>query len=84
MSNSVFPKVDKCTSVKIWSRETMTDEMMQFGWSAFNQYQRSLVNGEVSESGCVYSNNFYMALTRKTKMGLCSVQVGSDVGGKSG
>lgn len=75
MSNSVYPKVEKCTSVKIWSRETMTDEMMQFGWSAFNQYQSGLVNGEVSEQGCAYSNNWYVASALKRKSGMCSVLV---------
>lgn len=75
MSKSVFPKVEKCNAVKIWSREEMTDEMMLFGWSVFNQYQRDLVNGEVSEQGCAYSNNYYVSCARKRKSGMCSVIV---------
>lgn len=75
MSESIFPKFDKCNSVKVWSRYEITDEMMQFGWSAFNQYQRGLTSGEVSESGCIYSNKFYMASAKKTKSGMCSVCV---------
>ena len=76
MDESIFPKAKKCNAVKIWSKSEMTDEKMLYGWSVFNQYQRDLVNGNVSESGCIYTNKFYMALARKTKTGICSVQVG--------
>lgn len=75
MKESMFPKVEKCTSVKIWSHEEMTDEMMLFGWSVFNQYQRGLVNGDASEQGCAYSNDFYSASALKRKSGMCSVLV---------
>lgn len=77
MSDSIFTKVDKCNAVKIWSKSEMTDEKMLFGWAAFNRYQKDLASGEVSESGCVYSNKFYMAHAKKTKSGMCSVCVGT-------
>jgi hypothetical protein len=72
---SFFPKVKRCQSVKIWSKVEMTNEMMLFGWTVFNQYNRSLERGDVSEGGCMYSNRFYSAFAKKTKGGLCSVCV---------
>ena len=72
---SYFPKVKKCKSVKIWSKVEMTNEMMLFGWTAFNSYQKALEVGNVSESGCMYSNRFHSAFAKKTKGGLCSVCV---------
>lgn len=75
MSDSIFPKVDKCNAVKIWSKQEMTDDMMLFGWSAFNQYQRDITNGKASGSGCIYSNKWFAAWVRKTASGTCSVKV---------
>mgnify|MGYP000613290824 CR=1 FL=1 len=73
---SIFKKEKKCQSVKIWSRTDMDDTMMLFGWTVFNEYNESLVKGEVSaKDGCVYSNDYYAAYAKKTKGGLCSVCV---------
>lgn len=71
-----FKKDKKCKSVKIWSRTDMDDHMMLFGWTAFNEFQRGLVAGEVcGKTGCVYSNDYYVAYAKKTKGGMCSVCV---------
>lgn len=72
---SFYEKEKKCQSVKIWSKVEMTDEMMLFGWTVFNQYNKSLTNGDVSVGGCMYSNKFYSAFAKKTKGGMCSVCV---------
>lgn len=72
---SIFKKASKCNSVKIWSREEIDDDMLLFGWSCFNRYQRDISSGEACESGCIYSNSFFSALARKTKAGMCSVLV---------
>ena len=71
-----FEKQKKCQSVKIWLRTDMDDNMMLFGWTVFNEYNKSLVTGDVSgKDGCVYTNDYYMAYAKKTKGGMCSVCV---------
>lgn len=75
----MFEKQSKCQSVKIWSRHNMNENMMLFGWTVFNEYNRGLESGEVSgKDGCVYSNDYYVAYAKKTKGGMCSVCVYPD------
>ena len=75
MSEPYFKPDEPCQSVTIWSRENMTNEMFLFGWTVFNEFNKSLATGEVCASGCMYSNKFYSAFAKKTKGGLCSVCV---------
>lgn len=71
-----FEKQEPCDSVKIWSRQIMTDDMMLFGWTMFNRFNRELKTGDVcGDTGCLYSNKFYAAYAKKTKSGLASVCV---------
>ena len=73
---SAFKKQKPCQSVKIWSKEDMENEMMLFGWSVFNQFQRDIQSGDAdSSNGCIYSNQFFMASAVKTKGGCASVCV---------
>jgi len=72
---SYFNKEKPCQSVKIWSRQPMTPDMMQFGWSVFNRYNKEIQSGDVSTDGCVYSNKFYAASAKKTKGGCASICV---------
>ncbi len=72
---SMFDKEKPCQSVKIWSRQQMDSGMMQFGWSAYHEFNRDLQTGSVSSSVCVYSNKFYSAWIKKTKGGCGSVIV---------
>lgn len=75
---SAFPKVERCKGVKIWSRGEIDSDMINFGWSAFNAYQRDLEKGAASEGGCLYSNQFYSCFCKKTKSGICSAVVAND------
>lgn len=73
---AIFDKEKPCQSVKIWSRCNMTDNMMLFGWSVFNDFNRDIQSGSVSgKGGCVYSNKFYAAYAVKTKGGCGSICV---------
>lgn len=72
---TIFKKESKCQSVKIWSRKDMTDNMMLFGWSVFNEFNRGIQSGDVSIDGCIYSNDFYAAFAKKTKGGCASICV---------
>jgi len=72
---SIFKKAEKCNSVKIWSKMEMGDDMLLYGWGCFNRYQLEISTGKASESGCVYSNDFFGAYAKKTGSGMCSVLV---------
>lgn len=72
---SIFEKEKPCQSVKIWSKQEMDSDMMLFGWTVFNRYNKELQTGDVSSEGCVYSNDFFHALAKKTKGGLGSIVV---------
>lgn len=73
---AIFNKDKPCQSVKIWSRGNMTDDMMLFGWSVFNKFNRDLQRGSASgRYGCVYSNELYAAYAAKTKGGCGSICV---------
>jgi hypothetical protein len=74
----MFPKQDKCTSMKIRTNSgcTMTEQMFDFGIGCFRQFQRYLVDGGCSgKDGIVYSNKWYYAYCKKTKSGMASILV---------
>jgi len=71
----IFNKEKPCQSVKIWSRQNMTDNMMQFGWKVYSDFNRDIQSGSVSIYGCIYSNEFYAAFTKKTKGGCATICV---------
>jgi len=52
MSTSTFTKDKPCQSLKIWSDQDLTEEMIDFGVSIYHQYNQDLINGESSASGC--------------------------------
>lgn len=71
-----FEKQEPCNSVKIWSRQKMTTEMLNFGFERFKRFNFEIQRGEVcGKTGCVYSNSAYAAYVKKTKAGCASVCV---------
>lgn len=72
---SIFSEEKPCQSVKIWSRQAMDSEMMDFGWTVFNSFNQEIQSGDVSIDGCIYSNEHYSAFAKKTKGGCGSIAV---------
>lgn len=71
-----FEKQEPCDSVKIWSRQIMTCEMLDYGCAIFKRFNSELQKGDVcGKTGCVYSNHVYAAYAKKTKAGCASVCV---------
>lgn len=52
---SAFTKDKPCQSLKIWSDQDLTNELIDFGVSIYHQYNRDLIEGAASASGCGYS-----------------------------
>ena len=74
---SFFKKDTPCTSMKVWSRQELTDDMLDFGVGVYKQFNKHLVDGECSADGCGFYNDAkkISAFAKKTKGGLGSVMV---------
>lgn len=73
---SYFEKQEPCESIKIWSRQIMTSEMLDYGFNIFKRFNFEIQKGETcGNTGCMYSNNVYSAYVKKTKSGCASVCV---------
>ena len=74
---SFFKKDNPCTSIKVWSRQELTDDMLDFGVAVYKQFNRHLFDGECSAAGCGFFNEAkkMSAYAKKTKAGLGSVMV---------
>lgn len=71
-----FEKQEPCDSVRIWSRQIMTNEMLDYGFNIFKRFNSEMQKGYVcGKTGCVYSNPVYAAYAKKTKGGCASVCV---------
>lgn len=71
-----FEKQEPCDSVKIWSRQKMTCEMLDYGFNIFKRFNSELQKGDAcGKTGCGYSNHAYAAYVKKTKAGCASVCV---------
>lgn len=71
-----FEKQEPCDSVKVWSRQIMTNEMFDYGFNIFKRFNFDIQKGDVcGKTGCLYTNWVYSAYVRKTKSGLASVCV---------
>ena len=74
---SFFKKDTPCTSMKVWSRQELTDDMLDFGVAVYKQFNKHLTDGECSAAGCGFFNEAknMSAFAKKTKGGLGSVMV---------
>ena len=74
---STFTKDKPCQSLKIWSDQDLTAEMIDFGVSIYHQYNQDLINGEASASGCGFFNESLglSGFAKKTKGGLGTIFV---------
>jgi hypothetical protein len=71
-----FEKQEPCDSVKIWSRQIMTNEMFRYGFNVFKHFNFEIQQGEAcGKTGCAYSNSAYSAYVKKTKAGCASICV---------
>ena len=74
---STFTKDKPCQSLKIWSDQDLTKEMIDFSVSIYHQYNQDLSNGEASASGCGFFNETkgFSGFAKKTKGGLGTIFV---------
>ena len=74
---STYNKDKPCQSLKIWSDQDLTKELIDFGVSIYHQYNQDLINGEASASGCGFFNekSCLSGFAKKTKGGLGTIFV---------
>ena len=74
---STFTKDKPCRSLKIWSNQESTKELINFGVSIHHQYNQDLIKGESSASGCGFFNEklSLSGFAKKTKGGLGTIFV---------
>lgn len=64
-------------SVKIWSRNEMSDLAFKFGFRCFESFKDSIDKNEYGENWkeCAYSNDYFCAFAKLTKSGQASIMV---------
>ena len=74
---STFTKDKPRRSLKIWSDQELTKELMDFGISIYHWYNQDLIKGESSASGCGFFNDKsgLSGFAKKTKGGLGTIFV---------
>ena len=74
---STFTKDKPCQSLKIWSDQELTKELIDYGVLIYYQYNQDLIKGESSASGCGFFNESsgLSGFAKKTKGGLGTIFV---------
>ena len=72
-----YKKDRPCQSLKIWSDQELTKELIDFGVSIYHQYNQDLIEGYAHASGCGFFNEKLglSGFVRKTKGGLGTIFV---------
>ena len=74
---STYNKDKPCQSLKIWSDQDLTAEMIDFGVSIYHQYNQDLIEGYANASGCGFFNekSGLSGFAKKAKGGLGTIFV---------
>ena len=74
---SDYNKDKPCQSIKIWSDQDLTKELIEFGVSIYHQYNQDLIEGTASALGCGFFNEAkgLSGFAKKTKGGLGTIFV---------
>ena len=78
---ATFTKDKPCQSLKIWSDQDLTEELINFGVSIYHQYNQDLIEGYAHASGCGFFNESsgLSGFAKKTKGGLGTIFVRKEI-----